>query len=803
MTALRLITLAAIFAGISCAADEAPFGLEKRIPWTTSRVIGSPDKAPPFHAVRVLPKQNFNHPLWANAEPGTKNLFVIEHYGSYEGPGKIHRIPDDPESSVRETILKINRIVYGIAFDPDYEKNGYIYLGSNGPDAGPNKHDRVSRFTVSRTAPFVCDPKSEVVILEWPSNGHNGADLAFGNDGMLYITSGDGTSDSDGNDMGQNLSALLSKVLRIDPRHPENGLPYAIPADNPFVGRAGTRPETWAYGMRNPWRMSFDKATNQLWVGQNGQDLWEQVYLIKKGSNYGWSHNEGGHIFQANRKVGPEPISMPTVEHHHRESRSLTGGVVYHGVKLPELQGAYIYGDYSTGKIWAVKVEGDAIQWHKEIARTRLLITDFGLDTRGELLIVDHGGGLYTLEATPPSATPSAFPLKLSETGLFASVKDFKPEAALIPYSVNAPLWSDGAFKERFIALPGDEQLEFTTGRGWNFPDGAVLVKSFSIETEPGNAQSRRRIETRLLTRQNGEWAGYSYVWNDAQTDAELVGDLGVDRVYKIAGAADLSWHYPSRAECMVCHTRAANWVLGLTELQMNRVHDYGAVQDNQLRTLEHIGALKVNLADHVEELRRQVRARPLMPRGEFLNRLARLEVELPDATKAANLGSGSRADWLPPEWSNPRRRWVKVLNKVQKELLSGPPRYSPRLARPVEAYRKLPDPSDVTQEVGARARAYLHANCAHCHTEAAGGNSLMNLDFLAEPEKAHLIDAKPQHHTFDIPDARLIEPGHPEKSVLLHRIAMRAPGQMPQLATSVPDAAAIKLITEWIRGMK
>ncbi len=666
------VFLALSFAVLAAAAEDAPFGLEKRIPWTTSRVIGSPDMPPPYRPLRVLPKITFSKPLWANAEPGTKNLLVLEHVSGYGGPGKILRVADDPDSTKAENILTIDRIIYGIAFDPDFEKNGYIFIGSNGPDSEPrDKTDRVSRYTISREAPFGCDPKSEVVVLEWPSNGHNGADLAFGNDGLLYVTSGDGTSDSDRNNMGQNLEALLSKVLRIDPHRSENGKPYAVPPDNPFVGRAGTRPETWCYGMRNPWRISFDKKSNQLWVGQNGQDLWEQVYLIQKGANYGWSHNEGGHVFQANRKLGPEPISPPTAEHHHREARSISGGVVYHGARFPELQGAYIYGDFSSGKIWGIKVSENKTQWHREIARTRLQIVDFGLDTHGELLIIDHAGGLYTFEPFPAEAHPPKFPGKLSETGLFASVRNHKTDPALIPYSVNAPLWSDGAFKERFIALPGGEQIEFTTSRGWNFPDGAVLVKTFSLESEPGNPPSRRRIETRLLTRQNGEWAGYSYLWNDDQTDAELVSGDGADRAFKV-GASELNWHYPSRSECMACHTRAANWVLGLTELQMNKVNNYDGVKDNQLRTLEHIGALKINCQDHLNEFRKSLRERPQMPRAVFLTRLAQLDAVLPGALHASGLSKNNFTDWFPGNWNNPRKKFGKVLDAIQKELLSG-----------------------------------------------------------------------------------------------------------------------------------
>ena len=165
-----------------------------------------------------------------------------------------------------------------------------------------------------------------------------------------------------------------------------------MPKDNPFLDQNDVRPETCAYGFRNPWRITVDAKTGDVWVGQNGQDLWEQVYLIQPGANYGWSVFEGWQPFYPERKLGPHPHVLPTLEHAHSEARSLTGGVVYHGTKLPELQGAYIYGDYSTGKIWGAKVEQGKVVWHRELADTPFALTCFALDHEGELLIADHRG---------------------------------------------------------------------------------------------------------------------------------------------------------------------------------------------------------------------------------------------------------------------------------------------------------------------------------------------------------------------------------------------------------------------------
>src|SRR5204863_3504371 len=246
------------------------------------------------------------------------------------------------------------------------------------------------------------------------------------------------------------------------------------------------RPETWAYGFRNPWRITCDRATGDLWVGQNGQDLWEQAYLVRRGENYGWSVTEGSHPFYPTRTAGPTPITKPIVEHPHSEFRSLTGGIVYRGDAFPELRGAYIYGDWATGRIWGAKHEQGKLTWQRELATSTLQITGFGADSKGEILICDHGGGaLYRLERTPPQNDASRFPAKLSETGLFASVAGHQVEAALIPYSVNSPLWSDGAYKERYLALPDAEaRIDFTTSRGWNFPDRTVVVKSFALDLD-------------------------------------------------------------------------------------------------------------------------------------------------------------------------------------------------------------------------------------------------------------------------------------------------------------------------------
>ena len=751
-------------------AKVKPFGIDKFVPLTTSKVVGAPEPPPEYRSVRAYPKLKMDFPIFVTHQPGSDRLLLITAPRSY-GATLLQRMKDDADVSELETLLKWENggVAYSIEFHPDFKKNGHVFIGWNGVEPGSKvKKTRVTRYHMDPKPPYAFDATSAKEILAVESDGHNGAALAFGKDGMLYVTTGDGTSDSDTNVVGQKMDTLLAKLLRIDVDHPDPGKTYSVPKDNPFVGKEGIVPETWSYGYRNPWRLTVDKKTGHIWLGQNGQDLWEQAYLVKKGDNAGWSVMEGGHEFYKERKPGPTPFVKPTVEHPHSEFRSLTGGIVYYGKKYPDLQGAYLYGDYSTGKVWAIKHDGTKALWQKELASTTLAITSFGTDSKGEILISDHRGkgegALYRLEPTPKEAALPPFPKKLSESGLFKSVKGHVMQPAMIPYSVNAQLWSDGAHKERWVGIPGAEpKIQMTGKDGWNFPDKTVAVKSFALEREPGKPETRRWIETRFMTKQDGQWYGYSYIWNDEQTEATLVAKEGMDREYTV-GKNKQKWHYPSRTECMVCHSRAANYMLGLSTVQMNKVHDYGGgVKDEQLRVLEHLGVLRLSWAD---EVKGDMRA--------ALEEKDKTEKEIDDHLE------------------------LVTATRLQREAQD-----TPMLAKVPEKYKKLVDPYDKTQPLEARARSYLHANCAICHVEAGGGNSLFSVDFLAKPDKLKLFDVKPQHNTFGLMDARLIAPGSPERSVLLHRVSLRKPGQMPPLATSLVDHAAVDMLREWIRTLK
>ncbi len=578
-------------------SDTGPaFGMEKRIPFTTSRLVGSPDPLPSYRLTRAFRQISFKEPVFIAQDP-TSDRFMVAEYT----PGKIYSFqPNDPTGK-KDLFLDMKRGISAFSFHPKYSENGYVFVFSHlDPKIKGPQLSRVSRFQLAfGSNPPRLRPESETIIVEWTAGGHNGGEAIIGLDGYLYITTGDSTSGSDPKGTGQGLNDLLSVMMRLDVDHPDAGRNYSIPRDNPFVNVPGARGEIFAYGFRNPWRFSFDPHTGQPWVGDVGQDLWEMIELVDPGTNHGWSVMEGNHVFHPNSKRGPTPFVPPIVEHHHTEARCVTGGYVYQGAKFPELRDVYLYGDYQYGKMWGLRYDHakKKVTWHEQLADTTVKMASFGLGRDGSFYAVDYDRGeIYELERQPPAPPRPPFPRKLSETGLFTSVVKHQVAPGVIPYEINAPFWSDGAYKERFFALPGNGKITFHDSEAWEFDDGAVTVKSFSLDMEEGNPASRKRIETRVVVKQDDRWVGYSYVWNNAQTDATLVGAAGLDRTLRIkdrgspGGVRKQVWHYPSRNECMFCHSRAAGFVLGLTTPQMNRDHQYSAAKDNQIRAFSHIG---------------------------------------------------------------------------------------------------------------------------------------------------------------------------------------------------------------------
>ncbi len=288
----------------------------------------------------------------------------------------------------------------GLAFHPQFKENGqfFVYYTRN----APGHTSVVSRFHVSADAANQADPQSEEIVMtiDEPFGNHNGGSIEFGPDGYLYLGIGDGGSGNDPLGNGQNLETLLGKILRIDVDARDGDLAYAIPPDNPFVNLDGARPEIFAYGFRNPWRISFDRQTGHLWAGEVGQDYWEEIHLVEPGGNYGWSEQEGTWSFGNDSWSTPTEPTGPVWQYDHLVGRSITGGFVYRGRRLPELDGVYLYADYVTGRIWGLKYDTEArkVDWNKSIPAQNMAVLAFGEDEQGDVyfgIATAAGNGIY------------------------------------------------------------------------------------------------------------------------------------------------------------------------------------------------------------------------------------------------------------------------------------------------------------------------------------------------------------------------------------------------------------------------
>jgi glucose/arabinose dehydrogenase len=374
---------------------------------------GRQSPIPRIRLTRIFPQMELLRPVQALQAPGDdRALFVLEQ------AGRVLRL-DLPSTQATEAVtwLDIRKQVndqgneeglLSMVFHPKYRENGFVYVYYT---ASRPRRSELTRFTVDKAAgrPDIASAK---VLLEvgQPYANHNGGTVLFGPDGMLYLSLGDGGAANDPQGHGQNPGSLLGKVIRIDVDREEGGRPYAIPKDNPFVGVQGTRPEIWALGLRNVWRMSFDRGTGRLYGGDVGQNAWEEIDIIERGGNYGWNPREGRHEF-AGVKPGAAPARFidPVAEYGRSEGVSVTGGFVYRGERLPGLRGVYLYADYAFGTIWGLRCDATGcgepvVVWRRQGARS--MWSSFGELNDGELVLcafdgTESGpGSLWRIDAT-------------------------------------------------------------------------------------------------------------------------------------------------------------------------------------------------------------------------------------------------------------------------------------------------------------------------------------------------------------------------------------------------------------------
>jgi uncharacterized repeat protein (TIGR03806 family) len=572
----------------------APFGLDTRPANTTCIASDRPVVDTGVALQRQWRNITFTTPIYLVQAPGDDTQwYVVEKGGTIRKFAATATMNSQVSDFANVSVIDDGEAgLLGFAFDPSWQTNHKAYLSytravTNGdpqpvcpaPDAGNPFTSVVARFQLGGDGKLT--PVGEILKVGQPYGNHNGGNIQFGKDGQLYFGLGDGGSGDDPCGSGQNPNSLLGKMLRLD------------------VNANGTiQPEIWASGLRNPWRWSFDRDTGDLWLGDVGQGTWEEIDKIEQGGNYGWNTCEGFHRRGSDTELCRTPgLREPVVEHSQTqgEAHSITGGYVYRGTAIPGLVGTYIYGDFATGTIWALTYDVNGRAVPKKIAQAAQLAS-FGQGNDGELYTVQINGIISKLV---PSGTPGAdtFPDLLSQTGCVDPHDPTKPASGLIPYDVNSPLWSDGAAKERFFAIPDGKTIEIGAEGDWDLPIGSVAVKNFSVDN--------KRVETRLFMRHSdGNWAGYSYEWNDEGTDATL---LAGSLVKSFSNGT--MWSYPSREQCLQCHSRGAGGTIGLETAQLNGDAVYPSTNrlSNQLATLDHIGLFSAPLSQAPSDLPRLV----------------------------------------------------------------------------------------------------------------------------------------------------------------------------------------------------
>ncbi len=607
--ARRLVLLIALVLVSAAPLDvrAAAFcGLEGLAPFAGHTLpLDGPPQPPSLSAVEAFPLlPSFSAPVFlTGAGDGSNRLFLVEQ------AGVIHVFPNDPgaDAGDLDTYVDLSAILtysqgsetglLGLAFDPEFATNGRLYVNYT-KELPAHLVTRVERITVPDPAANQFDLSTpgveRLVLVEFmqTASNHNGGMLAFGPDGMLYIASGDGGGDSSD---AQDLTNPLGAILRVDP---EDG---SAPPDNPFVvSPPGADARILHYGLRNPWRFSFDRAAPyEMWIGDVGESSWEEIDRVPataRGLDFAWPICEGAHEYGSSDACTKPGATAPVIERPHIDAFSITGGYVYRGSRLPQIFGFYVFGDFVTGKVWG----WDRLTVNPTTGLGSLIdlaqvsnLSSFGEDDAGELYLLDYPSGrIYQLEDAAGGGSP--YPPLLSGTGLFSDTVNLIVAPGVVEYDVNAPLWSDRALKRRWLALPAGGRVTTSLTGAWSFPLGTVLMKHFELPVAPGQ---NTRLETRLLIRQLTGWIGVTYRWNSLQTDAELL-TSGYSETFSVVENGqpfDQTWDYPSTAGCNGCHTAAGGRVLGVRTAQLNRNFDYPGGEDGQLHAWSCGGLLDVD----------------------------------------------------------------------------------------------------------------------------------------------------------------------------------------------------------------
>ncbi len=648
---------------VSCSCLLSADAALQRVPNTS---LTLPQNLPTFGYAQAnaFSGLNFTNPVCIVSPPGeTNRLFVVSKNGIiYEitnlaAPTEtiFMNISSRVTSTTSNSGSSGEQGLLSLAFDPGYLTNNSFYVFYTGQatnGSGTNSlHHLLSRFKFMSGNKNLGDPNSETYVYAQLKRAvnHNGGDMKFGPDGYLYVSVGDEGNEHDYYTNAQHITwRLWSGILRLDvdkidphglaPNRNSDLSPifskttnYAIPHDNPFVGVTkydnqsintnNVQTEFWATGLRNPWRMSFDPATGNLFCGDVGQDKIEEADIITKGGNYGWSWWEATNsppsgVTTAILNATPTPINpiAPFVCYSHgsatNQGNAIIGGVVYRGSKLTQLYGNYVFGDYVSGNIWAIPAtQAVALtQTNGTISPPNLLfntgassVSAFGVDPRnGDVLYTSMSDNTLRRIIYNSSTNGTPLPPTLYDAGAFTnlltlqSAQDtLQPAPGILPYTINVPFWSDNAIKSRWFSVPNTSStIGFSPSGNWSFPAGTIWIKHFNMELTNGDPTSQIRLETRFLVKNSNGIYGITYIWN-SQTNAVLAPAAGLDTnlLVNTGGIVQTqTWHFPSQTECIACHTTGGGFGLGFRTDQLNCPQDYGFGPTNEIQALSGAG---------------------------------------------------------------------------------------------------------------------------------------------------------------------------------------------------------------------
>jgi uncharacterized repeat protein (TIGR03806 family) len=631
----------ALLGGFIISTAAKPYGLTNRPPVGAFLNGTMPEVAPDisgnWSAVVAFTNLVFTNSTGLASVPGTDKLCV------WEREGRVWTFQNAPGVTLKKLILDLSNQcqgwddsgLLGIAFHPGFATNHFMFVyytwvapgtvtGSPTSRPVPNLpdtyHDRLERYTLDADGVAIPDSVKIYVDLTNQTVWHHGGGMFFHpTNGFLYWTDGD-------NSVGDNAQiidkSLYSGVFRVDvdcrggdvshapPRQPAGGFTanYFIPNDNPFVGQSNVLEEFFCLGLRSPHRMTYDALSGKIFIGDVGESAREEIDVIAPGEsalNFQWNRCEGNL-----GKMEPPYIGIsrgPVLDYPHSDGRAIIGGYVYRGREFAhDLGGKYIFGDNVMRTVWALD---ETTTPFKKIllcimpkgtgpnAGTDYTgLSSFGTDANGEIYFCQMssiGGRIYKLQRGGPPPPIKLLPKLLSQTGAFADLKNLSPADALIPYTVNSPLWSDGAVKSRWLVVPTNTVIGFAATGEWTFPAGTVFVKHFDLPVDDTNPDILHRLETRLLVRDtDGTVYGASYKWRADNSDADLV-SVGTNEDIEIktaTGTRTQKWFYPGRQDCITCHTTISGGVLGVKTRQLNGDFKYpNGVTDNQLRTLNRL----------------------------------------------------------------------------------------------------------------------------------------------------------------------------------------------------------------------